>query len=152
MHHNSSLSLLKLTVVMTVMKDLERNVLRLLGHTVQTAVTADVFSVVDKSLLGNGKSEEIQLFQWVSLVMACDFTVNKIASLNAYLSKKTFLVSQRLTLADVFVFARLSDGTNSFVSDAFPHVCRWFDLLQNTLNVSNRVKLSMKVNSCIVVS
>ncbi|OZJ02377.1 hypothetical protein BZG36_04443 [Bifiguratus adelaidae] len=53
--------------------------------------------------------------------------------LNDHLANTTYLAAQQLTLADIMVFGELTSVIKAIAPKQYPHVVRWYDLLQNTL-------------------
>ena len=66
-----------------------------------------------------------------------------VKHLNSELKTKTFLVNEKITLADIALFPMLIDFAKSLKEKQiaeFNHFVRWFDLLQNKFVVQETVK------------
>jgi len=65
-----------------------------------------------------------------------------LESVNKHLSNKTYLVGERLTIADIAVYTGLYSTVQQMLSQpiAYADTLRWFDLLQNTLPQSQSLE------------
>lgn len=90
-----------------------------------------------KDLLGATPEEEIEINQWLSFTRTNPtLTKEHVQTLNNVLTKKTYLVGQRPTLADLDVYLALLDCIDLVTPDEHGYVVRWLDHVQHLVHVA----------------
>ncbi|CAG9829307.1 unnamed protein product [Diabrotica balteata] len=113
-----------------------------------------VFTLLNKSNSALGPSndlERVEIQQWIEYVLVYASHVDNVQNskivlkeLNDVLALKTYLVSHRLTIADVLLFyvlVQLMDSLSTLEKEKYLHVCRWFDNLQQDESLRQKNKV-----------
>eukprot|EP01039_Chlorochromonas_danica_P010118 gene10118-11200_t len=96
-----------------------------------------------KDLLGATPEEEIEVNQWLSFTRTNPtLTKEHVQTINNVLSKKTYLVGQRPTLADLDVYLTLLDSIDLVTPDESGNVVRWLDHVQHLVHVAEKKTFS----------
>ncbi|KAL0074106.1 hypothetical protein F4703DRAFT_1894057 [Phycomyces blakesleeanus] len=117
------------------------------GDVVEGAVTiAKYFAAKNQpELLGSSKTEQVEVEEWLSWVIALKALEKKqvvatLKKLDAHLSTRTFVALNRLTIADLLIFANVHKFSKEIKVTTMPNVLRWFDLIQNVAVKNNNIK------------
>ncbi|XP_056632434.1 eukaryotic translation elongation factor 1 epsilon-1 [Diorhabda sublineata] len=106
--------------------------------------TVKIFNLLKKSnspLGPQNQIEKIQIQQWIEYAQVYGVHVDSsynakivLKELNNILALKTYLVSHRLTIADILFFymlLRVMETLSNLDKEKYLNVCRWFDNIQN---------------------
>ncbi|TPX36184.1 hypothetical protein SmJEL517_g01635 [Synchytrium microbalum] len=95
--------------------------------------------------LGASTEDKAEVFQWMSTAQKTIIPSLQVADkrdavfmdLNTHLTKRTFIVSNQPTVADISLFAALHIPMKRFaptLQDQAPNLVRWFDLIQHLVH------------------
>eukprot|EP00892_Ulva_mutabilis_P002034 jgi/Ulvmu1/11831/UM080_0042.1 len=90
-------------------------------------------------LIGSSASDSAQVEQWMSFVHTrfTPVTDEALVELNEVLAKRVFIVNNRLSLADICLYAALSDAVVAFPvaqQSTFCHILRWYDHIHHSVD------------------
>jgi translation elongation factor 1 epsilon-1 len=105
----------------------------------------------NSELEGCNNLEKAEVRQWIeyALLYATQGEVNPSSSqllkeLNTILSSKTYLVSHKLTIADIFLYYVLQNTLENLTileKEKYVHISRWFDNMQQNSSIRQSNKL-----------
>jgi len=152
------------------------------GKTLLSESDAIAYFVADETLRGGkGDAEKSKVLQWIMFAQTellpgiCGWlfpslsimpfnkdqvsraraeTERCLSSVDEYLSTRTYLVGEGVTLADISVFATLTDLYKNLMDEdtkkSFVNVNRWFDTILNQPNVQDALKkYSYQFSYCV---
>ena len=101
-------------------------------------------------MLGATPLHKAQVAQWLSYASGADDLEPHLAGLNDFLAGRSFIVGDALSLADLGLYwnahgamaARVKaaggDDGAAKLQKQLPHLCRWFNQVQNTQGVTGK--------------
>lgn len=128
------------------------NVLSCIGLSITDAVS-DLNLTEDNTILKSivvgstqsqlvGTANQAELAQWMSFAQST-FSAEQLVILNNVLLTKSFLVANRVSLADFCVFVSVSENlTMATAFNAYPAIKRWFRCLQSLSKSESIIKFS----------
>ncbi|KAJ2765352.1 G4 quadruplex nucleic acid binding protein, partial [Coemansia nantahalensis] len=92
----------------------------------------------DGALAGVSDADKAEVSQWMTMSARHGPSERQVfaQTINGHLAKRTFLVGDRLSLADIVTFGNVHAYVDSLTGQkrfALCHLSRWFDLVQHSL-------------------
>ncbi|KAJ1726757.1 G4 quadruplex nucleic acid binding protein [Coemansia biformis] len=102
----------------------------------------------DGALAGASDADRAEVSQWMTMSARHGPSERQVFAhtINGHLAQRTFLVGDRLTLADIVTFGNIHAYMDSLTSQkrfALCHFSRWFDLVQHSLSAATLAKAGL---------
>ncbi|KAJ3649728.1 hypothetical protein Zmor_021453 [Zophobas morio] len=111
-------------------------------------IVIDLIKQANSNLEGCTDLEKAEVRQWIEYAILyaahSELSHQVLRELNAVLATRTYLVSHRLTAADLFLYYILQPTMENLAildKERFVHVSRWFDNLQQDSSIRQSNKL-----------
>ncbi|KAJ2343673.1 G4 quadruplex nucleic acid binding protein, partial [Coemansia sp. RSA 2618] len=120
-------------------------------HAEGTNAVAQVLAAkYNSELAGTTDAEQAEVSQWMTMSARHGPTERQIfaQTLNSHVEQRTFLVGNRLSLADLVAFANVHPYMTSLSAQkrfAVNHFSRWFDLIQHSLSAEALAKAGIQL-------
>ncbi|PWW72481.1 nucleic acid-binding protein [Tuber magnatum] len=95
--------------------------------------------------------ESAEIHQWLTLTSATPIPEGTIARLNGNLKFRTTILGEKLSIADVAIYARIKGQVASWSDEqrtgekGYRYIVRWFDFVQNTPDLGLQIPAEEKV-------